>query len=104
MLHAQEEAERLAASENVVRMAHERADEIVAAAEERAAELRRGADDYSDRCLAGIEAELAKISEQVRAGRDVLAARLEEPADADGAAVPQTARRRPGWPIGPGGV
>ena len=99
VLHAQEEAERLAAS-----MAHERADEIVAAAEERAAELRRGADDYSDRCLAGIEAELAKISEQVRAGRDVLAARLEEPADADGAAVPQTARRRPGWPIGPGGV
>lgn len=93
VLHAQEEAERLAASENVVRMAHERA-----------AELRRGADDYSDRCLAGIEAELAKISEQVRAGRDVLAARLEEPADADGAAVPQTARRRPGWPIGPGGV
>lgn len=104
VLHAQEEAERLAASENVVRMAHERAEEIVAAAEERAAELRRGADDYSDRCLAGIEAELAKISEQVRAGRDVLAARLEEPADADGAAVPQTARRRPGWPIGPGGV
>ena len=104
VLRAQEEAERLAASENVVRMAHERADEIVAAAEERAAELRRGADDYSDRCLAGIEAELAKISEQVRAGRDVLAARLEEPADADGAAVPQTARRRPGWPIGPGGV
>ena len=37
VLHAQEEAERLVAGESVVRMAHERADEIVAAAEDRAA-------------------------------------------------------------------
>ena len=50
---------------------------------------------------AGRDSEVFELTD---VGRDVLAARLEEPADADGAAVPQTARRRPGWPIGPGGV
>ena len=104
VLHAQEEADRLVAGENVVRMAHERADEIVAEAEDRAAGLRHGADDYSDRTLAALEAELVKITEQVRAGRDVLASRLGDPADDDEATLPGDGRRRPGWPLIPGSV
>jgi hypothetical protein avisC_10365 len=103
VLHAQEEAERLVAGESVVRMAHERADEIVAAAEDRAADLRQGADEYSDRSLEALEAELVKIIEQVRAGRDVLASRLGEPDDAD--QEPQEGgRRRSGWPMIPGSL
>lgn len=103
VLHAQEEAERLVAGESVVRMAHERADEIIAAAEDRAADLRHGADDYSDRSLAALEDELVKITEQVRAGRDVLAARLGELDDAEQEEAPG-GRRRPGWPLIPGGL
>ncbi|MHA6562592.1 hypothetical protein ACX3UL_02190, partial [Actinomyces urogenitalis] len=75
--HAHEEAERLVSSENVVRQANDRADAIIAAAEERAAQLRHGADDYCDRTLASLEIELGRIGEQVRAGREVLAGRLE---------------------------
>lgn len=97
--HAQEEAERLVAGENVVRMAHERADEIVAAAEEHASQLRHGADDYSYRSLNTLETELSKISEQVRAGREVLAARLGEPEQDQ--ETDEGARRRSGWSLGP---
>ena len=98
-----EESERLVAGESVVRMAHERADEIVAAAEDRAADLRHGADEYSARSLEALEAELVKITEQVRAGRDVLASRLGEPDDAE--QEPQEGgRRRSGWPMIPGSL
>ena len=103
VLRAQEEAERLVAGESVVRMAHERADEIIAVAEDRAADLRHGADVYSDRSLAALEDELVKITEQVRAGRDVLAARLGELDDAEQEEAPG-GRRRPGWPLIPGGL
>ena len=44
IMHAQEEADRLVAGETVVRLANERADAIIAAAEERASSLRNGAD------------------------------------------------------------
>ena len=103
VLHAQEEADRLVAGENVVRMAHERADEIVAAAEDRAADLRQGADEYSDRSLEALEAELVKIIEQVRAGRDVLASRLGEPDDAEQESQ-AGGRRQSGWPMIPGSL
>ena len=73
--YAQEESERLVAGENIVRMANDRADSIVAAAEDKAASLRHGADEYSDRTLASLEAEVAKVAEQIRAGREVLAGR-----------------------------
>ena len=64
------------AGENIVRMANDRADSIVAAAEDKATSLRHGADEYSDRTLASLEAEVAKVAEQIRAGREVLAGRL----------------------------
>ena len=98
--YAQEESERLVAGENIVRMANDRADSIVAAAEDKAASLRHGADEYSDRTLASLEAEVAKVAEQIRAGREVLASRL-----GDGAGQPveiqEPVRRRSAWSVDP---
>lgn len=101
VVHAHEEAEQIVAGENIVRMSNDRADEIIAAAEERASALRRGADEYSDRSLATLEAEVAKISEQIRSGREVLASRLGAwdgiigGGDADSAAFADS--RRSSW-------
>ena len=98
--YAQEESERLVAGENIVRMANDRADSIVAAAEDKAASLRHGADEYSDRTLASLEAEVAKVAEQIRAGREVLAGRL-----GDGSSQPveiqEPVRRRSAWSVDP---
>lgn len=80
---AQEEADRLVAGENVVRLANDRADLIVATAERKAAELRHGADDYSDRSLAALEIEVGRLADQIRAGRQVLVSRLEPETQAD---------------------
>ena len=98
--YAQEESERLVAGENIVRMANDRADSIVAAAEDRAASLRHGADEYSDRALASLEAEVAKITEQIRAGREVLAGRLGDDPD-QSVEVQEPVRRRSGWSVDP---
>lgn len=105
--HAQEEADRLIAGENVVRLANERADEIVSTAEDQAQALRRGADEYCDRSLATLEAELDKIAEQISAGRQVLAERLsQEEAEEDRAQAPtrhEPGRRLSGWSVDPSG-
>lgn len=105
VLRAQEEAERLVDAENVVQLAHERADKIIAEAEQKASELRYGADDYCDRSLANLEVEITRISEQIVAGREKLTERLdnarplsqsEEPAQEE-----TSARRRHGWYVDP---
>ena len=102
VLRAQEEAERLAASENVVRMANDRADAIVSTAEERAGALRRGADEYSDLSLAFLEAEISRLAEQVRAGREVLAGRLGGAEHGEGRERAQEPSRRfAGWSVDP---
>ena len=93
-------AEKIVSDADIVRMANDRADSIVAAAEDKAASLRHGADEYSDRTLASLEAEVAKVAEQIRAGREVLAGRL-----GDGAGQPveiqEPVRRRSGWSVDP---
>lgn len=100
--YAQEESERLVAGENIVRMANDRADSIVAAAEDKAASLRYGADEYSDRALASLEAEVAKVAEQIRAGREVLAGRLGDGSGMDQSVeVQDPVRRRSGWSVDP---
>ncbi|SPT52586.1 Uncharacterised protein [Actinomyces bovis] len=101
---AHEEAERLVSAENITRLAVERADEIVAAAEAKATELRQGADQYAERSLAGLYEEVGRIAEQIRSGREVLAARMAEPVTQPAQeAKPQTGqpRRRPGWSVDP---
>lgn len=107
IMHAQEEADRLIAGETVVRLANERADAIIAAAEERASSLRNGADDYCDRTLATLENELSKVSDQIRAGREVLAGRLAEAEESRHRSrsaeslAEGMARRRAGWSVDP---
>lgn len=103
VLRAQEEAERLVAGENVVRLANERADLIVSTAESKAAALRQGADDYSDRSLASLEIEIGRISEQIRAGRAVLAERLGDqlPEAEPEEQAPAQPRRFSGWSVDP---
>ena len=98
--YAQEESERLVAGENIVRMANDRADSIVAAAEDKAASLRHGADEYSDRALASLEAEVAKVAEQIRAGREVLAGRLGDGAG-QSVEIQEPVRRRSAWSVDP---
>lgn len=107
IMHAQEEADRLIAGETVVRLANERADAIIAAAEERASSLRNGADDYCDRTLATLENELSKVTDQIRAGREVLAGRLAEAEESRHRSrsaeslAEGMARRRAGWSVDP---
>lgn len=107
IMHAQEEADRLVAGETVVRLANERADAIIAAAEERASSLRNGADDYCDRTLATLEIELGKVTDQVRAGREVLAGRIAEAEESRHrlrsaeSLAEGMARRRAGWSVDP---
>ncbi|MDO4242663.1 MAG: ATPase [Actinomyces sp.] len=99
---AHEEADRLVAGENVVRLANDRADVIISAAEDKAADLRRGADGYSDRTLAALEAELGRITEQVHAGRQVLADRMGPDRHDTGRDTGRDAgRRSAGWSVDP---
>ncbi|HQY33786.1 hypothetical protein [Actinotalea sp.] len=74
---ARARAEELVSTEQVVVAARVRADEIVAQAEQTAAGLRRDADDYCDRRLADFEIDLGKVLSQVQAGRAKLAGRLD---------------------------
>jgi len=73
------EAERRAADlvdgSAIVAAARQRADEIVQAATATAQRLMRDADEYCDRRLAGLEAELERALTQVRGGRLRLADR-----------------------------
>lgn len=76
---ARQRAEELVSAEQVVVAARVRADEIVAEAERVAAGLRRDADDYCDRQLADFEIDLGRVLTQVQAGRAKLAGRLDAP-------------------------
>jgi cell division septum initiation protein DivIVA len=84
---ARQRAADLVSQEAVVLAAERRAAELVAAARTEAAGLRRDADDYCDRRLADFEIDLGRLLSQVQAGRAKLAARLEHepPADPDDA-------------------
>lgn len=73
---ARDRAEELISTEQVVVAAGVRAREIVTEAERTAAALRRDADDYCDRSLADFEIDLGKLLSQVQAGRAKLADRL----------------------------
>lgn len=87
-------AEELLSEQAVVAAATAHVERLVADAEAQAARLRREADDYCDRRLADFEIDLDRIGQQVRRGREKLAARvaapeeLHDPAAAPGQAVP----------------
>jgi F0F1-type ATP synthase membrane subunit b/b' len=75
---ARQRAEELVGREQVVVAARVRADELVAEAERTTAAMRRDADDYCDRRLADFEIDLGRVLSQVQAGRAKLADRLDE--------------------------
>src|SRR5579862_8397223 len=57
----------------VVRQAQNKADALVADAEKRALDVRRGADEYADQLLAGLDATLGNARAAVQKGRQTLA-------------------------------
>jgi len=72
---ARRRAETLVASDAVITRAQARAHEMLTSAAREAAATQRQADDWCDRSLAGVEAELTRLLGQVHRGRDVLADR-----------------------------
>ncbi len=82
---AREEAERLINDEEMIQLANERAAEIEHEAEERARQLRDGADAYAAEVLRGLEEQLTNLQIQIdhtilsiRKGLETLAERAEE--------------------------
>ena len=73
--YAQEESERLVAGENIVRMAEDRAREIVSEAKRSAASLREGADDYVASSLDELAHLISDLSRRTDAGRRKIAER-----------------------------
>lgn len=82
---AREEAERLINDEEMIHLASERAAEIEREAEERALQLRDGADAYAAETLRGLEEQLSVLQTQldqtilsIHKGLETLAKRAEE--------------------------
>ena len=73
--YAQEESERLVAGENIVRMAEDRAREIVADARREEANLREGADDYVAQSLGELAGLISDLQRRTDAGRRTIAER-----------------------------
>ena len=72
---AQAQADRLVSTENIVRMAEDRAREIVADARREEANLREGADDYVAQSLGELAGLIADLQRRTDAGRRTIAER-----------------------------
>ncbi|WP_435300435.1 hypothetical protein [Timonella sp. A28] len=75
---ARERAQELISQQQIVAEARVRAQDLITQAEEAAVKLTAEADDYCDRRLAEFEIDLGKLLTQVQAGRSKLAQRLDE--------------------------
>jgi cell division septum initiation protein DivIVA len=60
----------------IARLAQSQADQLIAQAEARASEIRRGADDYADRILAQLDVTLGTALASVQKGRQALSSGL----------------------------
>jgi hypothetical protein len=81
---AQEQAAQMLDERELVRMAQQRAGEILDAANGEAAEVRRGADEYAAGVLIRLEGECIKALTSIKRGIDMLDER-HRPASGDGA-------------------
>lgn len=72
---AQAQADRLVSTENIVRMAEDRAREIVADARREEANLREGADDYVAQSLGELAGLISGLQRRTDAGRRTIAER-----------------------------
>ncbi|WP_321779867.1 hypothetical protein [Schaalia cardiffensis] len=75
LVDANAQAERLITTENITRMAEDRAREIVTEAREQDQRLREGADDYVEKSLSELSGLLAELQRRTQAGRRTLAER-----------------------------
>ena len=87
---AHRRADKLVAGDAVIARAQARAQTIVDAAAAEAATTQQQTDDWCDRSLAGLEAELSRLLTQVQRGRGVLADRVQASSAAAGAAEAET--------------
>lgn len=67
---------QLLSDSEITRQAQERAAQIVEEAERHAVSVRRGADEYADKVLSGLDASLGNALAAVHKGREQLAATL----------------------------
>ena len=72
---ANAQAERIVSTENIVRMAEDRAREIVSEAKRSATQLREGADDYVASSLDELARLISDVSRRTEAGRRAIAER-----------------------------
>lgn len=75
LVDAHAQAERLVSTENITRMAEDRAREIVAEARQQEKSLRTGADDYVAKSLGELSGLLADLQRKTEAGRRTIAER-----------------------------
>lgn len=80
---AQEQAAQMLEERELVRMAQQRAGEILDAANHEAAEVRRGADEYAAGVLIRLEGECIKALTSIKRGIDMLDERHRPPRAAD---------------------
>ncbi|MGN0035328.1 MAG: ATPase [Coriobacteriales bacterium] len=69
---AQEQARTIAGEQEIVRLANQRAEEILRDASEHERDMRFGAEDYADQIFAGLEETLTKVLNNVTRCRDRL--------------------------------
>jgi len=94
---AQEQAAQMLEERELVRMAQQRAGEILDAANHEAAEVRRGADEYAAGVLIRLEGECIKALTSIKRGIDMLDERHRPPraVDDDGTASPVSGEQEP---------
>jgi hypothetical protein len=80
---AQEQAAQMLEERELVRMAQQRAGEILDAANHEAAEVRRGADEYAAGVLIRLEGECIKALTSIKRGIDMLDERHRPPRAGD---------------------
>lgn len=95
---AQEQAARLLEERELVKLAQQRAGEILDAAAAEGAEVRRGADEYAAGVLIRLEGECIKALTSIKRGIDMLDERHRPPrpiADEEDAALPIEVAQEP---------
>ena len=89
--NALSERPRPALLEKLVRMSQQRAGEILDTANQEAAEVRRGADEYAAGVLIRLEGECIKALTSIKRGIDMLDERYRPPrSDSDGVGDPMS--------------
>lgn len=86
LARAQEQAAFLIEERELTRAAEIRSAEIIAQGEREADDIRRGADEYAQSVLIGLEGECIKALQSIKRGLALLDERHRAPADEDGAA------------------